>query len=121
MRLPIEALKLAALSLASFLTVTVFRHLFNAPRPYELYEFYENKPRKKYGKSFPSRHVFSAFIIATIAFNYSLPLGIALSIMSFFLAVSRVLLGIHFVRDVCAGALIGAISGVIEILILNYH
>ena len=35
------------------------------------------------------------------------------------LAVSRVLLGIHFIRDVVCGALVGVVSGVIGIVIFN--
>ena len=34
------------------------------------------------------------------------------------LAALRVLLGVHFIRDVVAGALIGVISGVIGLLTL---
>lgn len=116
----ITAVKLLALSAAPFLVVTLFRRYFNAPRPYELYGFYEKKPKNKCGKSFPSRHVFSSFIIATFALYYSVPMGTVLYILSVLLAVSRVLLGIHFIRDCTAGALIGIASGVIGILVLQF-
>ena len=44
--------------------------------------------------------------------------GIAAIILGVYLAVERVLLGIHFVKDTAVGAVIGAISGLIGILIL---
>ena len=49
-----------------FILVSVFRRVLNAPRPYELLPFYNNEaPKKKKGRSMPSRHVFSAFVIGT--------------------------------------------------------
>ena len=101
-----------------FLAVSVLRMWINAPRPYELYDFYENKPKEKKGRSFPSRHVYSAFVIATLAFVYSVPLGIALAFIGVSLAASRVLLGIHFIRDVVCGAAVGVVSGLIGIFLM---
>ena len=94
------------------------RMMIDAPRPYELYDFYENKPKEREGRSFPSRHAYSSFVIATIAFAYSVPLGIGLLLMGLALAASRVLLGIHFIRDVLCGALVGVISGLIGIFFM---
>lgn len=101
-----------------FVFVSVVRKLINAPRPYELYGFYEVKPKGKAGQSFPSRHVFSAFIIAVFACLIS-PWLMAMALaMGITLAVSRVLLGMHFIRDVASGALIGIVCGVLGIIIL---
>ena len=79
-----------------FLIVSIVRRIINAPRPYELYGFYKIKPKGKQGRSFPSRHVFSAMAIATLSFSVSVWLGAALFFVGVFLAASRVLLGIHF-------------------------
>ncbi len=111
------AVRLAALSALPFAVVTVVRGLIDAPRPYELYTFYEVKPKGKAGRSFPSRHVFSAVMLATIAIPTSVPLAAALYALAAALAIARVLLGIHFIRDVLAGAAIGAVSGALAILI----
>ena len=100
-----------------FVLVTLLRHFIDAPRPYELYDFFEYIPKEKKGHSFPSRHVFSAFVIATLAIPVSIPLAAAIYLLGVSLSISRVFLGIHFIRDVLAGALIGIISGVIAILI----
>lgn len=101
-----------------FVLVSILRRIIDAPRPYELYDFYEKKPKDKKGRSFPSRHVFSAFVIAMLSFPSSPALGAALCVLGIALAVSRVLLGIHFIRDVAAGALIGILSGALGILIV---
>ena len=103
-----------------FFVVTVLRKLIDAPRPYELYSFYENAPKKKQGSSFPSRHVFSSFIIATLSYILSPWLTAAVALVGVALSVSRVLLGIHFVRDVVAGALIGITSGLIGLVLIVF-
>ena len=100
-----------------FILVSLARHFINAPRPYELYDFFEIPPKAKRGHSFPSRHVFSSFVIATLAIPTSQVLAGALYLIGISLALSRVFLGIHFIRDVVAGALIGIISGLIAIFI----
>ena len=96
-----------------FIAVTLMRIIVNAPRPYEVLEFYEKRPKEKTGRSFPSRHVFSVFVIGTVLVPYQPVLGISLLLLGAFLGRFRVLLGIHFRKDVIAGALIGIVSGVI--------
>ena len=112
------ALKVAVCGAVPFLLISAFRRFINAPRPYELYDFYAEPPKNKKGKSFPSRHVFSAFLIATLWFFESPVIAAALAAIGVILAVNRVLVGIHFVRDVIAGAIVGVISGALGILIV---
>ena len=98
---------------APFLLVTLLRKRINAPRPYEIYDFYPTPPKNKKGLSFPSRHAFSAFAIG-VALCFASPLmgGILLA-TSAMMCVARVLLGIHFIRDVLCGALIGTVATLI--------
>ena len=103
-----------------FFIVSFVRAAFDAPRPYEIYDFYLEKPKEREGKSFPSRHAYSAFAIAVIAFRFCGWGGALLSLFAALLAVSRVLLGIHFIRDVLAGGAIGIASGGIAILVLSF-
>ncbi len=108
-----------ALSAATGLfAVTLMRKIINAPRPYEIYDFYEQLPREKSGQSFPSRHAYSAFVIAALAWHLHPAVSISLFVVGICLSVARVLLGIHFVRDVLVGATVGIISGVLGILII---
>lgn len=114
-----EAVKIAVVLVVPFAAVTVFRYLVDAPRPYELLQIFPSAPKKKKGKSFPSRHVFSAFLIGTVALP-TIPIFAAiLLLLATLLAVCRVLLGIHFVRDVVAGAVLGIVSGGVGLLLLS--
>ena len=116
---PIYLIETLIITGVPFVALTVMRLMINAPRPYELLEFYERKPKNKAGRSFPSRHVFSVFVIATVMMPTSAVIGSILAVLGVALAAMRVLLGVHFIRDVAAGAAIGVISGVIGLLTLT--
>lgn len=117
---PYLALKISIAGAVPFVTVTVLRRLINAPRPYELISFYKEAPKNKKGCSFPSRHVFSCFTVAVLSYVLSPWLTLAVAILGIALAVSRVLLGIHFIRDVVCGSLIGIISGLIGLVLIVF-
>ncbi len=102
----------------SFVAVTVFRKVVNVPRPYEKFDMPPVLEKDTKGKSFPSRHVFSIFIIAMSIFYIHTGSGILLFIAGTVLAVLRVIGGVHEPRDVIAGALIGILSGVIGFYII---
>ena len=101
-----------------FVIVSFTRRLVNAKRPYEVYDFYEQRPKGRSGCSFPSRHAFSAFAIGTICLFVYPVLGIFTLVISGMMCVCRVLLGIHFIRDVIGGAIVGVLSSLIGTLIL---
>lgn len=66
-------------------------------------------PPDKY--SFPSGHAISAFAIAlSIGFFYP-EIQILLLLLAVLIAASRIVLGMHFLSDVLAGALIGSLLG----------
>ena len=96
-----------------FAAVSIVRRLINAPRPYENLTFYEVKPKDKCGQGFPSRHVFSIFLIAASVVLWRPYVAVVLAFLGVALAVSRVLLGIHYVRDTVCGAILGTVSGII--------
>ena len=114
-------IKAIAVTAIPFLLVSVMRGVINAKRPYELYDFYDTPPKNKRGHSFPGRHAFSAFLISTVAFPLMPAVSAALFVLGILLCFSRVLLGVHFVRDVVAGALIGISSGVIGIFSIGLN
>lgn len=93
-----------------FLLVTLIRHQFNFPRPYEREKIVPLIPKQKKGHSFPSRHAASAGIIAAVWMAYWYPAGIAMIMITFFIAVSRVLAGVHDVRDVIFGGVVGFVA-----------
>ncbi len=105
----------------SFLIVTVFRRICNTKRPYEVWDIKPLIPKETSGLSFPSRHVFSAFMIAMAVLWLNIPAGIVLLAAASFLAVVRVIARVHFVRDVIAGAAIGVGLGILGFwMLLGY-
>lgn len=91
-----------------FLTITIFRFLINRERPYERYHIRPVKKHKK-GKSFPSRHSASAFMIAFIMLDVNTGLGHILMICAIIVGLSRILGGLHYISDVLAGFLFSLI------------
>jgi membrane-associated phospholipid phosphatase len=99
----------------SFVLVTVVRRLINRARPYEAYGIPSAVYKSTTGKSFPSRHVFSIFIIA-VTFLYLGPdpmIGLALFAAGVILGIIRILIGVHYVSDVVVGAIVGILAGFI--------
>ncbi|MBQ8719987.1 MAG: phosphatase PAP2 family protein [Clostridia bacterium] len=118
---PISVIEPIIICGVPFAIVSVFRRIVDVPRPYEVYSLFgEDLPKDKKGRSFPSRHTFSAFVIGTLLAFTSLSLGIALLIFALAMAIARVLLGVHFVRDVVAGGAIGIASAVIGFAIFIF-
>lgn len=97
----------------SFCALSAFRKVYNAPRPYEALDITPLIRKDTRGKSFPSRHVFSVAVIAMCWLAYQPPVGIAMLLVCVLMAFIRVLGGIHYPRDVIAGAAVGILSGLI--------
>lgn len=105
-----------------FVAVSLVRAVINSARPYEVYLMPEGfiGTGRRSGRSYPSRHVFSSFVIGVMSFAVHPILGILLLLFGVCLGACRVLLGIHFIKDVLAGALVGVFSGTAGMLIVNY-
>lgn len=95
----------------SFAAVTAFRRVCNAKRPYEVWDTPPLIAKETKGNSFPSRHVFSIYMIAMAVGYISLPLAVILAVAGIFLAAARVIARVHFIKDVAAGAVIALLLG----------
>lgn len=104
----------------TFVIVTVFRKICNAKRPYEVWDAPPLIPKETKGNSFPSRHVFSIYMIAMAAGYICLPLGVILAVAGIFLAAARVIARVHFVKDVVAGAVIALLLGWIGFYLIHF-
>lgn len=99
--------------LDAFIILSVVRFFINRRRPYETFELPPVIKKNTKGKSFPSRHVFCAFVIGMTFLLWSpIPwMGIVIMVLGVFLMVVRVLSGIHYISDVIAGAISGIGAG----------
>lgn len=95
----------------SFLLVTLIRKFVNQDRPYERWDIEPLIAKDTVGQSMPSRHVFSATMIAMCFLSINLWVGIVLLFLSGLLAVCRVLGGMHYPKDVLVGFAIGLVCG----------
>ena len=106
-------LRFLLVPLCTLIFVTVLRAIINAKRPYEVYEYDPAVAKNTKGHSFPSRHTVCAFIIAMAFLYINLKVGIVMLLLAAAIGVTRVLSGVHFVRDVIGGAAIGVVIGVL--------
>ena len=108
--------------MAGYLVLSVFRSLINRERPYERFGLPPVIPKKTKGKSFPSRHVFSAAVIAGAFLQQSgegfAVCGIVILVCAVLLGVIRVLSGIHYISDVIAGLVSAGIVWAVAYVLL---
>lgn len=104
----------------SFVLLSFYRDRLNAPRPYEVLDIQPLIQKDTKGHSFPSRHVFSVFVIAFTIGTQILWLGIALGIVGIIICVIRVLGGVHFPKDVLAGLALGLLCGVVGFALVPF-
>lgn len=78
------------------------------PRPYQLHSSIQHfiAPLDRF--SFPSGHTLHAVAFSLVAAGYYPGLSAPLAVFSLLIAMSRVVLGLHYPSDVLAGAAIGA-------------
>lgn len=69
--------------------------------------------------SFPSGHTTTAFSLATVTATHWPAIAPALWVCAACIAVSRTLLGFHYLSDVIAGAGLGLLSGLSAVRILS--
>ncbi len=101
----------------SFTIISGIRFIINEKRPYEIYDYTPIIGRQKAGKSFPSRHVFSVFMLAMTYMRFSCGAGIIFCFMGFLLGIIRVVGGVHYIHDVIAGAYFAVIFSAVYILL----
>lgn len=105
----------------SFVLLSIVRKQLNYARPYEEWAIKPLIPREGHGASMPSRHVFSAVMIALCVCLVQWWLGLILLVLALALAAIRVIGGVHYPRDVIVGALCGLLAGAILFSIISYQ
>lgn len=113
-----EIFKVVLVPLCVLLFVSILRKLLNKKRPYEVYGIPSVFNKQTKGESMPSRHTASAFIIAMTFLYINFNLGITALSMATLIALSRVLAGAHFIRDVLVGMTISILVGIVFLFLL---
>jgi undecaprenyl-diphosphatase len=102
---------------AAFLFDKIIYHFYREKRPAELKSTNVLIPVPQ-NPSFPSRHASLVFGISFYIFFYYTHLAIIFLVCSCLVGIARVFCGVHWPRDILAGAAVGLISsGILYILI----
>lgn len=88
-------------------------------RPFVRMSFEPLVHKDPYDPSFPSNHAGGAFALAVALGVYFPDWAIASWALAIVLSVARVFTGVHYVTDIVAGAVIGAVSAVTFSLVLG--
>ncbi len=92
---------------ATFVLATILRAALNKPRPYEDDAIRPLVTKDTRGKSFPSRHMTSAAVIAC-TYAWVFPLAGALGALGCAgVAFTRIVGGVHYPRDIVAALVLG--------------
>ncbi|NRB42702.1 MAG: phosphatase PAP2 family protein [Pseudomonadales bacterium] len=97
----------------------LLKHLFKRNRPYVDIKgsYYSIEAADKF--SLPSGHSAAAFLMMNmIALYYPAFWAIAL-VWAVLIGLSRVILGVHYLSDIIAGALLGTVSAIVAVSIVN--
>ena len=94
---------------------TICKYVVRRKRPWEQPRFYAVKSDRY---SFPSGHATRMVAIAVVLAHYVPSVAVAGYLLAAVVAICRVLVGVHYVSDVVAGALIGLASAGIVLALL---
>lgn len=103
--------KLILVPMHVFLGVTLLRMIIDEQRPYERFDTPSVFNKTTKGKSFPSRHTASAFIIAMAFLYVNFWLGMLAMLIALLIELSRIMAGAHYIHDVMAGMAISIVAG----------
>ena len=97
--------------LLSIVGITLLRKVLACPRPYEEYPIDQILEKESQHNAMPSRHVFSASIIAMMCFTISPLFACILLVLAALEGYIRVVGGVHYPLDVIIGYLLGVLFG----------
>jgi undecaprenyl-diphosphatase len=100
-----------AAGIVGILVFKTLKKLSHRPRPCQLEPHCWSRVLPPDQFSFPSGHTMSAFSIALVVSYFYPPLEGTLFFLALSIAVSRIVLGMHFLSDVLAGAVLGVMLG----------
>ena len=94
----------------AYLVSAILKNIFAVQRPFEAMA--SVKPLfMESGASFPSGHATAFAALATAVYFHNPRIGKYFWVMAFFIAISRVIAGVHYPRDIVAGLILGGLIG----------
>jgi membrane-associated phospholipid phosphatase len=117
------AIDFALGSLSLLLLVTIIKAFADRTRPYKFLKETNLVGWREPGLSFPSGHTTQTFFMMSIInYHFELPfiLVAALYIIAALVGFTRVYVGVHYPRDVIAGAILGLMWGTLRGLVSPY-
>lgn len=116
-----------AVTLAAFLAFAfelpayvLLKKTFRRRRPYVVHDRYERIHIPSDEFSFPSGHTAGGFVMATVVSHFFPATALAMYAWATAIGFSRILLRVHFVSDVVAGALLGVGFAALALNLLGY-
>lgn len=107
-------------TLTLWIVVELIKSLIKRPRPYIYLKDVRIIGIRARGKSFPSGHTSQAFYMATLLVQYfkaNIIISVLLYIIALIVGTTRMYMGMHYPRDVLAGAVLGTFWGFIGVVI----
>lgn len=108
--------------LSLWLVVETVKALTDRARPYLTLEQTQVVGWREIGRSFPSGHTSQTFFMATLFvrhFQVSIGVSLALYFVAALVGFTRIYIGVHYPRDVLAGAILGSVWGILGVFVLN--
>lgn len=113
-----DKLRIVLVPMITFILCTVARKLINKKRPYEVLDIVPLIKKDKQGQSFPSRHMVSAGVIAVSAMYVNVYFGVMVIVVGVFIGILRPIAGVHYIKDVIVGFLIGILCGILGFYVI---
>lgn len=111
--------------IARFVVKSFILIFYDRPRPYialeSVHQLISTSIRENW-QSFPSGHTIFFFALSTGIYFYNKKMGSLLLIISAFIGVARVFVGVHYPGDIVAGAILGVFTAYsINMLYIRWH
>ena len=105
------ALHMAGTGLVAWLLYRSLKRRTRRPRPFQVHRGVVARAAALDEYSFPSGHTLHAFSFSIVAVAWFPALALPLAAFTLLVAMSRVVLGLHYPTDVMAGAVLGVALG----------
>jgi undecaprenyl-diphosphatase len=108
------AIRMAGVGIVNLVIYLIVKRCIARPRPYRSCPGIKACARSLDEFSFPSGHTLHSVAFGLILVSYYPPLNFVIWPFTLLVAVSRVVLGLHYPSDVIVGAAVGAITAAVS-------